>query len=122
MDFERHATLLFCAKSANVQGNGAEKEEKNMYRVRLDKHGVEFGARREEFPTLESLYTWIDQTYGAKVKAWVLEEDGSVCDKVPPIENFAHFLDACEVSVDLEGWLKVIEGGCDAYFFHITKD
>ena len=26
MDFERHATLLFCAKSANVQGNGAEKE------------------------------------------------------------------------------------------------
>ena len=26
MDFERHATLLFCAKSATVQGNGAEKE------------------------------------------------------------------------------------------------
>ena len=26
MDFERHATLLFCAKSANVQGDGAEKE------------------------------------------------------------------------------------------------
>ena len=27
MDFERHATLLFCAKSANVQRNGAEKEK-----------------------------------------------------------------------------------------------
>ena len=27
MDFERHATLLFCAKSANVQGNGAERGE-----------------------------------------------------------------------------------------------
>ena len=26
MDFVRHATLLFCAKSATVQGNGAEKE------------------------------------------------------------------------------------------------
>ena len=26
MDFERHATLLFCAKSANVQGNGAERK------------------------------------------------------------------------------------------------
>ena len=24
----RHATLLFCAKSANVQGNGAEKRER----------------------------------------------------------------------------------------------
>ena len=99
-----------------------KEKEKNMYRVRLDKHGVEFGARREEFPTLESLCTWIDQTYGAKVKAWVLEEDGCVSDKMPPIENFAHFLDACEESVDLEGWLKVVEGGCDAYFFHITKD
>ena len=30
MDFERHATLLFCAKSANVQGNGVEKEERNV--------------------------------------------------------------------------------------------
>ena len=31
MDFERHATLLFCAKSANVQGNGAERKgEKAM--------------------------------------------------------------------------------------------
>jgi hypothetical protein len=29
MDFERHATLLFCAKSANVQGNGAEKDVEN---------------------------------------------------------------------------------------------
>jgi hypothetical protein len=26
MDFERHATLLFCAKSVNVQGNGVEGE------------------------------------------------------------------------------------------------
>ena len=29
MDFERHATLFFCAKSANVQGNGAEEKEEN---------------------------------------------------------------------------------------------
>ena len=30
MDFERHATLLFCAKSAYVQGNGAEGKGKMM--------------------------------------------------------------------------------------------
>jgi hypothetical protein len=31
MDFERHATLLFCVKSANVRGTGAEeKEEREM--------------------------------------------------------------------------------------------
>jgi hypothetical protein len=100
----------------------ARKEEKEMYRVRLDKHRVEFGARRAAFATLESLYAWIAQTYGAKVKAWVLEEDCSGGEKMPPIDNVSYFLDVCEVSVDLEGWLKVVEGGCDAYFFHITKD
>ena len=30
MDFERHATLLFCAKSVSVQGNGAEGDEEYM--------------------------------------------------------------------------------------------
>ena len=32
MDFERHATLLFCAKSANVQGEGRrEGDEEKMF-------------------------------------------------------------------------------------------
>ena len=36
MDFERHATLLFCAKSANVQGNGAEKEENDKMSTNVE--------------------------------------------------------------------------------------
>ena len=36
MDFERHATLLFCAKSVNVQGNGAEGDEEYM----VFNHGI----------------------------------------------------------------------------------
>ena len=36
MDFERHATLLFCAKSVSVQGNGAEKKENYMRCNTLD--------------------------------------------------------------------------------------
>ena len=92
-----------------------------MYKVRLDKHGVEFGVRREEFATLQALYEWIAQTYGSKVESWVLEEDGSGGEQMPPVANVARFVDD-DMSVDLEGWLKVIEDGCDAYFFHITKD
>ena len=44
-----------------------------MYKVRLDKYGVEFGARREEFTTLKSLYDWIEHTYGDKVGRWLLD-------------------------------------------------
>ena len=92
-----------------------------MYKVRLDKHGVEFGACREEFPTLKSLYEWIEQTYGDKVGAWLLEEDDSRGDNMPPIENIAQYVDN-ERSVDLEGWLKKPECGCEAYFFHIVRE
>ena len=92
-----------------------------MYEVRLDKYGVEFGACREEFPTLKSLYDWIEQTYGDKVGRWLLEEDGSGGDKMPPMENIAYYVDN-ERSVDLEGWLKKPAGGCTAYFFHIVKE
>lgn len=92
-----------------------------MYKVRLDKYGVEFGARREEFTTLKSLYDWIEHTYGDKVGRWLLEEDGSGGDKMPPIENISHYVDN-DLSVDLEGWLKKIEGGCGAYFFHVVKE
>lgn len=92
-----------------------------MYKVRLDKRGVEFGAQREDFSNLQALYDWIVQTYGEKVSSWVLEEDLSGGDEMPPIENIAHFVDN-DMSVDLEGWLKKIEGGCDAYFFHIVRE
>ena len=44
MDFVRHATLLFCAKSANVQGNGAgrKKREVLMLIVQFIHPGREF--------------------------------------------------------------------------------
>ena len=35
MDFERHATLLFCAKSANVQGKRRRRERKS-YTMKLN--------------------------------------------------------------------------------------
>ena len=92
-----------------------------MYKVRLDKYGVEFGARREEFTTLKSLYDWIWQTYGDKIRTWILEEDDSRGDNMPPIENIARYADH-DRSVDLEGWLKKPECGCEAYFFHIVKE
>ena len=92
-----------------------------MYKVRLDKRGVEFGFLRKEFVSLQSLYDWIGQTYSSKVDSWLLEEDGSGGEEMPPIANISHFVDN-DMSVDLEGWLKTVEDGCDAYFFHITKD
>lgn len=99
----------------------AEKRKANMYKVRLDKHGVEFGALRGECATLEEVYDWIAKACGNKVESWVLEETGESGVYLPPISNVAHFVDN-DMSVDIEGWLRVPEGVCDAYFFHIVKD
>jgi hypothetical protein len=47
MDFERHATFFFCAKSVNVQGNGAEKEYMYMLGRKKDLEHRMFSDRRD---------------------------------------------------------------------------
>ena len=39
MDFERHATLLFCAKSANVETIGAERKVNGYDKLLWVRHG-----------------------------------------------------------------------------------
>ena len=92
-----------------------------MYKVRLDKHGSEFGASRGECATLEDVYKWIDKVCGNKVDSWILEETGTSGKRMPPIAEVAQFVEN-DMSVDIEGWLRVPEGSCDAYFFHVIKD